>query len=283
MIRSALAAAACVCACATLATLPLAAQTTASAPAGPAPISGKPDAAARLGEKCLSDLRVFHAQMEKDGYWLGGAGMGYGYPMGSYPEGTVASYQNVRPGYEIRVLDAAANILGKSGQQKSCEDVLTTTRGIYKQYAADMHSGGFPMADVPAWRRPEIAAATPVTSGRDVFRSDELLGTAVRNSQNEALGSVEDLVISPKTGKIAYLVIGRGGVFGIDEKYIPVPWAAFKASPNTSLLVLDTTKSAMETAPQVKKDQFASGSHFEQSSESIDAYWKTHLPDKGGN
>jgi sporulation protein YlmC with PRC-barrel domain len=290
MNRSTLAIAATACVCVNLAILPLAAQTTASSPTSATPSSEKTDVTAKSGEKCLADLRAFDSQMEKEGYWLGGSGFGYGYPMGGYgyatggyPKGTVASYQNARPGYEIRVLIASANILGRSGQQQSCEDVLATTRDVYKRYAAEMHSDGFPMADVPAWRRQEIAAAKPVTDGQTSFRSDELLGTGVRSPANEALGSIEDLVMSPKTGKIAYLVIGRGGVFGIDEKYVPVPWVAFKVSANTSLLVLDTTKSAMDGAPQVKKDQFASGGHFEQLSEKIDAYWKTHLSDKSSN
>jgi sporulation protein YlmC with PRC-barrel domain len=290
MIRSPLAISATACILVILAALPLAAQTAASPPADAKSSSAKADATTTPAEKCLSDLRTFDGQMEKDGYWLGGSGFGYGYPMGGYgyatggyPEATVASYQNARPGYEIRVLIASASILGRSGQQQSCEDVLATTREVYKRYAAEMHSDGFPMADIPAWRRQEIAAAKPVTDGQNSFRSDELLGTSVRSSANEALGSVEDLVMSPKTGKIAYLVIGRGGVFGIDEKYVPVPWSAFKASANTSLLVLDTTSSAMESAPQVKKDQFASGSHFEQLSDKIDAYWKGKITHKGDN
>jgi sporulation protein YlmC with PRC-barrel domain len=235
----------------------------------------------------MTDLRAFDSQMEKDGHWLGGSGVGYGYPIGGfygvdYPAATFAGgYRNARPGYEVRILVASANILARNGQQQACEDVLATTQAIYKQYAANMD--GVPMADVPAWRRQEIAAAKPVADANTAFRSDELLGTAVRNSQNEALGSVEDLVMSPKTGTIAYLVIGRGGVFGIDEKYVPIPWSDFKTTPNKSLLVLNTTKGAMDAAPQVKKEQFATDGHFEQQSEKVDAYWKGHLSVKGGN
>jgi sporulation protein YlmC with PRC-barrel domain len=291
MKRSTLAASVAACLCLGLAAPLLAAEPAATGAAN-LPASENNLSATKPAEKCLTDLRAFDSEMRKDGYWLGGSGYGYGYPMDGagygygYPiksglAATATGYQDARSGYDIRILIAAANILARHGQQQQCEDVLATTRDNYKLYLTDMHSGGVPMANVPSWQQQQIAAAQPVTGKNAAFRSDELLGTDVRNPQNEALGSVDDLVMSPQTGKIAYLVIARGGIFGIDEKYVPVPWEDFKATPNANLLVLDTTKGAMDAAPQVNHDQFATPGQFDQESQKVDAYWKAHLSSKG--
>jgi hypothetical protein len=58
-------------------------------------------------------------------------GYGYGYPMSGGLAPTATGYRDVRPGYEVRTLVAAANILARHGQQQQCEDVLATTRNIY--------------------------------------------------------------------------------------------------------------------------------------------------------
>lgn len=260
------------------------------------PSSGeKKGAAIKSAQKCLSDLLAFDSQMEKEGYWLSGSGYGYGYPMNGFYnasrspmlssrlEANGTNYQTARPGYELRILFASANILGQHGQQQACEDVLSTSRDVYKLYVADMHSGGTLLVDTPAWRRQQIAAAEPVTTKNIPFRSDELLGTDVRDPQNEALGSIEDLVMNPQTGKIAYLAIARGGIFGIDQKYVLVPWEDFKISPNANLLVLDTNKGTLDAAPQLNKSQFTTGGQFDQESQKVDAYWKAHFSDKTTN
>ena len=269
----------------------LAAPALAAGPAATAnpPAANGTSSTAKPAEKCLTDLRAFDGQMQKDGFWLSGSGYGYGYPMmGGYGLGygyptrggvaaTETGYRDVRPGYDVRTLIAAANILARSGQQQACEDLLATTKNTYKLYVADLNSGKTSTSAEPDWQQRQVAAATPVTAKDTSFRSDQLIGTEVRNPQNEALGSVDDIVMSPQTGKIAYLVIARGGIFGIDEKYVPVPWEDFKATPNASLLVLDTTKSVMEASPQVSHEQFATPGLFDQQSQKVDAYWKAHL------
>ena len=245
-------------------------------------------------QKCLSDLSAFQAQLQKDGYWRGGSGYGYGYPMVGYdydggmvtppvagasasagaPDGT--AYWRARPGYEVRTLLASAQILAQRGQQASCEAVLRETRETYGRYATALRNGHIRKGDVSTWREAQLAAAKPV-AGQDVsYRSDQLIGTEVLNPKGEELGSVDDLVFSPQTGKIAYLVIGRGGLFGINEKYVPVPWDHFKATADAKTLVLDTTKADMKAAPPVKEDRFSSVGDFAKQSQQVDAYWSAH-------
>ncbi len=266
----------------------LAAEPVVTGTATHAPADDKAIAPAEI---CLNDLRAFHEQMQKDGYWLGGSGDAYGYPVGDagynyempYPSVAPTRYPHARPGYEVRTLVAAATILARHGQQAPCEDVLATTKNIYMLYAADLHGSGAPKVGEPLWRQQEIAGAQPVANNSNSFRSDQLLGTDVRTSQNEALGSVDDMVMSPETGKIAYLVIARGGIFGIGEEYVPVPWQDFKVTPKANLLVLEATRSTMSAAPRLTHDQSMTIEQFNQETPKVDAYWKSHMSEKSSN
>jgi sporulation protein YlmC with PRC-barrel domain len=106
----------------------------------------------------------------------------------------------------------------------------------------DLRNAKVTKAGVHAWRGSLITAAMPVSPDTTSANFDELIGIDVVNSHSVRLGSVEDLLLNRNTGQIAYLVIGRGGIFGIDEKYVPVPWSDFKIATGNALLVLDTSK-----------------------------------------
>jgi sporulation protein YlmC with PRC-barrel domain len=115
----------------------------------------------------------------------------------------------------------------------------------------------------------------PVRPGA-TYRSDQLIGAEVVNPQGDGLGSVTDLVMNPTTGQIAYMVIGCGGMFGIDEKYVPVPWGDFKATTGANLMVLDSTRAVMDGAPRLREDRFGVKGDFAEQSRKIDDYWKSH-------
>jgi sporulation protein YlmC with PRC-barrel domain len=256
-------------------------------------------ATAKSADVCREDLKAFSHRMEKEGYWVAGDGYSLGYPMGAAdfgkyggtsPSGVQArvafvgsGFYNGRPGYELRVLIASANVLARHGQQQPCEDVLAATRELYASYLSYMQKEGTPPVDMAGWRQRQIAGAVPVTESKVAFRSDELLSVEVRSPDGVALGSVDDLVLSPVTEKIAYLVIARGGIFGFDETRIPIPWDDFKATPNATLLVLNTTKGTLDAAPTVAKNSFSINGEVGSVSEKVDAYWMANQPAKSSN
>jgi sporulation protein YlmC with PRC-barrel domain len=245
-------------------------------------VAAAPVTAAHPAQQCLADLGVLSATMQKDGYWI--ESTGYGYPVYGYGYsygdryGDSAGYGRARPGYEVRTLLAAARILAQRGQQQPCETVLSATRDSYATYVAELRSGKIPTADIPTWRQQQIETAVPVSGGGIVYRSDLLIGESIVNGKDEDLGSVEDIVMSPQTGKIAYLVIGHGGFWGVDEKYSPVPWSDFKSTIGNNLLVLTVPKSALDASPQVRKDEANGPTGFAAQSRKVDAYWAAHPP-----
>ena len=238
--------------------------------------------------KCLNDLRSFDSLLQKDGYWLHGSGYGYDYPMDAHGVGgpgtrlsgsstEADAYWHVRPGYEVRTLMAAANILARRGQQQSCEALLSTTRDIYHGYAAKQRDITAPPADKLSRQSERTTNAQSVSAFDDAFRFNHLIGTEIDNPSNEDLGSVVDIILSQRTGKIAYLLLGRGGLFGIDEKFVPVPWKDFKIPADTTLLVLDTSQRIMDAAPQVREDGFSAQGDYGARNQAVDDYWKAHL------
>jgi sporulation protein YlmC with PRC-barrel domain len=249
--------------------------------AGPA-LAATPGVTTDSARQCLTDLSAFESGVQKDGYWIEGSG--YGYPVYGYGfsygdrYGDSAGYGHARPGYEVRTLLSAARILAQRGEQLPCEAVLSATRAAYTTYLAELRRGQLPLADVPTWRRQEIESAVPVSSDGVGYRSDLLIGESVVNGKDENLGSVEDIVFSPKTGKIAYLVIGHGGFWGIDEKYSPVPWTDFKSVTGNNLLVLTVPKTSFDSSPLVLKDDINGAKGFAAQTDKVDSYWSAHPP-----
>jgi hypothetical protein len=98
-------------------------------------------------------------------------------------------------------------------------------------------------------------------------RADEwvLLATKIRdarlkNPQNEDLGKVEDLLLD-RMHRVAFLIVGRGGVLGVGEHYIPVPWSELSLGYNQETAAvtvsIDATRAQLEKAPLVKGDNYA--------------------------
>ncbi len=75
-------------------------------------------------------------------------------------------------------------------------------------------------------------------------------GTVVQTPAGEVIGDINDLVFS-RTGQISTVVLGIGGVLGMGEKNVGVPYASlsFKTAPDGSrVVVVALTKEQLNLA-----------------------------------
>jgi sporulation protein YlmC with PRC-barrel domain len=105
-------------------------------------------------------------------------------------------------------------------------------------------------AETPA--TPDTAADRFITQQdeSDVLAST-LIGTSVQNKAGEALGDINDVVLS-EDGQVDVIVIGVGGFLGIGEKNIGVTFDAIEKSTDAdgnTVLVFDANAEELEAAP----------------------------------
>ena len=67
---------------------------------------------------------------------------------------------------------------------------------------------------------------------------ESMVGGDVLDARGEYMGRIEHIVIDASHGRIAYAILGRGGVFGIGETLFAVPWNALGFDAEHGALVL---------------------------------------------
>jgi sporulation protein YlmC with PRC-barrel domain len=73
-------------------------------------------------------------------------------------------------------------------------------------------------------------------------RASKIIGSEVRNPQDQKVGSVKDLVIGdPSSGTISHVVVAVGGVMGMGDKLFAVPFRDLQQTPGKNYLVLSTS------------------------------------------
>lgn len=89
-----------------------------------------------------------------------------------------------------------------------------------------------------------------------LLSASTLRNTSVTNLRGESLGSIEDLMLDPQSGRVAYAVLDFGGFLGIGNKLFAVPLEAFRVDTANEQLVLDVTKDKLNDAPGFDKDNW---------------------------
>ena len=86
------------------------------------------------------------------------------------------------------------------------------------------------------------------------IKASNIIGTKVVDPKGDNLGDIKEIVIDPRTGRVAYAVVSFGGFLSLGEKLFAIPFSAFEYKVTKSDLVeseyvLNVSRKRLEAAP----------------------------------
>jgi len=96
---------------------------------------------------------------------------------------------------------------------------------------------------------PASAQTTGATTHKEgEWRGSKLVGVNVYNEANEKIGDVNDVILD-KSGKVSNVILGVGGVLGLGEHYVAVPFDKLTWVDQPVISTTASTTSAPANAP----------------------------------
>ena len=87
-----------------------------------------------------------------------------------------------------------------------------------------------------------------------LIASESLIGAKVRDPQGQDLGAVKQLMVEPEQGKIQYAVVAVGGVLGMNQKEVAVPWSSLKLARDEGEVIVTAERQVLDQAPPTQAE-----------------------------
>lgn len=124
----------------------------------------------------------------------------------------------------------------------------------------------------------------------DLISAARVKGTDVYDASGDRIGEIDDVMITKRSGEIAYALMSFGGFLGIGEKYHPLPWDVLEYDTGLGGYRVGTAGENFRNAPSYSRDEMSSGGWYEQTDDYYDeagrSGWLTRrrdgMPGTGG-
>ena len=83
-----------------------------------------------------------------------------------------------------------------------------------------------------------------------------VIGDKVWNANGEEMGTIKDVMLDIRTGKIEYFIIEFGGFLGIGEKYYAIPFRLLPDEPSRKVFRFNEEKETLKKAPGFDKEHW---------------------------
>ncbi len=89
----------------------------------------------------------------------------------------------------------------------------------------------------------------------EMISSKKVEGTAVYGRDGEKLGSIDRFMVGKRDGRVRFAVLSFGGLFGMGERYHPLPWDQLTYDTDKGGYVVSIDKDRFKDAPSYERSQ----------------------------
>jgi osmotically-inducible protein OsmY len=96
----------------------------------------------------------------------------------------------------------------------------------------------------------------PASRLGQIQQASKIIGTAVKNTQDEKLGKVDNILMDLASGRIVAMIVSSGGFIGMGDELSAIPPTALRFATGRDSLQLDASKETLSSAPHFKSNQW---------------------------
>lgn len=89
----------------------------------------------------------------------------------------------------------------------------------------------------------------------NLIASDKVENTPVFNREGEKLGTIKNFMVGKRNGRVEYAILSFGGLFGMGERYHPLPWKTLNYDTSKDGFVVDIDKEQLKSGPSFERGQ----------------------------
>jgi sporulation protein YlmC with PRC-barrel domain len=112
-----------------------------------------------------------------------------------------------------------------------------------------------------------------VRETHDMISAEKVIGTTVYNASGDDLGTIHDLMLDKRGGRVAYAVMSFGGFLGIGEKYHPLPWHVLTYDEDKGGYNVDLTEEQLRGAPAYTESELEQWGRTSGEPDRVGAYY----------
>lgn len=87
------------------------------------------------------------------------------------------------------------------------------------------------------------------------MRVSDIMGEKVKNLKGDVYGTVGDMVLH-RNGTVDYIILLHGGILGLGERLVPIPWNRVVTSKREGFLVVDVGDELLKNAPNFSEEDW---------------------------